>query len=212
MKPGKSCPMENHAPELCILDCDGVLFDSHRANLAFFNQCLDLSSLPPVSPELEDQVRYLSVSQLAELVIGSGEKARDLTEFCRSRPYEPFVPLIEPLFDFDRFFSDFQDAPFFALASNRGNSLKTIISSFKLDRYITFSVSTMEAPPKPDPAMLHMCCEYFGISPEKAIFVGDAPTDEEAAERAGIPFLFYDMNLDASPVSLISKRLAGKTA
>jgi phosphoglycolate phosphatase-like HAD superfamily hydrolase len=161
---------------------------------------------------MEDQVRYLSVSQLAELLLGSGEKALELADFCRSQPYEPFVPLIEPLFDFDRFFSTYRESPLFALASNRGKSLKTIISSFNLDRYITFSVSTMEAPPKPDPAMLMMCCEYFGIGPERSLFVGDAPTDREAAERAGIPFLFFDMHVDISPVTLIREALVGKTA
>ncbi|HEU4698799.1 MAG TPA: HAD-IIIA family hydrolase [Gemmatimonadales bacterium] len=41
---------------------------------------------------------------------------------------------------------------------------------------------------KPAPGMLHRLMAHFGACPEGTLFVGDAPTDREAAERARVTF------------------------
>lgn len=42
---------------------------------------------------------------------------------------------------------------------------------------------------KPGPGMLLEAMQRFGIPPDATIFVGDQPTDAEAARRAGVAFL-----------------------
>ncbi len=39
--------------------------------------------------------------------------------------------------------------------------------------------------PKPDPEPLLMACRHLGVSPEHAVYVGDAPSDCVAARGAG---------------------------
>jgi D-glycero-D-manno-heptose 1,7-bisphosphate phosphatase len=42
---------------------------------------------------------------------------------------------------------------------------------------------------KPAPGLLLQHLAHFGVAPREALFVGDLDIDEEAARRAGIPFL-----------------------
>lgn len=41
---------------------------------------------------------------------------------------------------------------------------------------------------KPEPGLLRAVMAHYRVPPERALFVGDAPTDEEAAARAGVGF------------------------
>ncbi|HEX6533322.1 MAG TPA: HAD-IIIA family hydrolase [Gemmatimonadaceae bacterium] len=42
---------------------------------------------------------------------------------------------------------------------------------------------------KPEAGMLRRILSYYGIPADRALFVGDAETDRDAARRAGVPFL-----------------------
>ncbi|WP_435847658.1 HAD family hydrolase [Streptomyces fumanus] len=44
---------------------------------------------------------------------------------------------------------------------------------------------------KPDPHTLHRALGALGADPAAALFIGDSPSDHEAARRAGVPFLGY---------------------
>ncbi|MDG9718693.1 HAD hydrolase-like protein [Streptomyces sp. DH24] len=44
---------------------------------------------------------------------------------------------------------------------------------------------------KPDPYCLGRALNAMGAAPAAALMIGDAPTDHEAARRAGVPFLGY---------------------
>lgn len=41
---------------------------------------------------------------------------------------------------------------------------------------------------KPEPGMLLRIMRLYGVAPDRTLFIGDAPGDEEAARRAGVPF------------------------
>lgn len=43
---------------------------------------------------------------------------------------------------------------------------------------------------KPDPKPLLWAIEQLGVSPEKAVFIGDTDRDRETADRAGVSFEF----------------------
>jgi D-glycero-D-manno-heptose 1,7-bisphosphate phosphatase len=42
---------------------------------------------------------------------------------------------------------------------------------------------------KPKPGMLHHIMRYYGVKPSETVFVGNSPTDREAAKTAGVDFL-----------------------
>lgn len=47
---------------------------------------------------------------------------------------------------------------------------------------------------KPDPHCLNRALSAMGAAPADALMIGDAPSDLQAAERAGVPFLGYARN------------------
>ncbi|WP_229713427.1 HAD family hydrolase [Streptomyces fuscichromogenes] len=47
---------------------------------------------------------------------------------------------------------------------------------------------------KPDPHCLRRALSAMGTAPGEALMIGDSPTDLQAAERAGVPFLGYARN------------------
>lgn len=51
--------------------------------------------------------------------------------------------------------------------------------------------------PKPHPEPLLKVLEYYGISPQEALFVGDSEVDMQAAQAAGVPFIAYKSDLPA---------------
>ncbi len=53
-----------------IFDCDGVIFDSHSANLAYYNKILTHFSYPPVLPE-ERQKPVCATRQLQQMFFGN---------------------------------------------------------------------------------------------------------------------------------------------
>lgn len=49
---------------------------------------------------------------------------------------------------------------------------------------------------KPDPNCLNRALNALGADPSKALMIGDAPSDLDAARRAGVPFLGYARHPD----------------
>lgn len=54
-----------------------------------------------------------------------------------------------------------------------------------------FICAREDAPPKPAPDGLRLILKYFGVEPQKSIYIGDYLFDLEAAEAANIPFILF---------------------
>ncbi|MEV7087787.1 HAD-IA family hydrolase [Streptomyces sp. NPDC093085] len=47
-------------------------------------------------------------------------------------------------------------------------------------------VTRQDAPPKPAPDGLHLALSRVNVTPERAVFIGDSPSDMTAARAAGV--------------------------
>lgn len=175
--------------QLLIFDCDGVLFDSAESNIAFFNYCLDRAGHGQLDKDFAAKATYMSVGQLLEeLPLGRTERER-VYAISRSVRFELFFDAMHPLFDFNIVLPALGRHYHLAIASNRSASLGRLIEHFGLKRHFPFSVSALEAPPKPAPEMLLLCCKHFGIPTAETVFLGDSPADLAAALNAGTGFI-----------------------
>jgi HAD superfamily hydrolase (TIGR01549 family) len=59
---------------------------------------------------------------------------------------------------------------------------------------ISLIIAREDAPPKPDPAGLHLIIDNWGIKPHETLFIGDDIFDLDAGHRAGIPTLLFAPN------------------
>jgi phosphoglycolate phosphatase-like HAD superfamily hydrolase len=112
--------------------------------------------------------------------------------FCRTMSYEPLIPHmeIEPhLMDLlARLKTRFNTA----IATNRSNTMDAVMAHFKLAPWFDLVVTSQDVThPKPHPEQLFKIMDYFNVTPEEVLYLGDSSTDERAARGAGVPFVSY---------------------
>lgn len=76
-----------------------------------------------------------------------------------------------------------------AIATNKARvNTQPLIEKLLLDRWFDLIITRDEATrPKPEPDMLLACCEHFGVSPARALMIGDTDNDVLAALAAEMP-------------------------
>jgi HAD superfamily hydrolase (TIGR01509 family) len=185
---------------LVIFDCDGVLFDSKRANEAFYNHIRQRFGFPEMTPSQTDFVHMATTTESVEHIIPEGTLREQALEYCRNLDYEPFNRLIimEPhLLDLLSFLRPGRKT---AVCTNRGTSIGPLLERYGLAAQFDTVVSCLDVSrPKPDPESVLLILDRLGIAAEKTLYVGDAVTDALAAKGAGVVFIAYrNPNLEAA--------------
>ncbi len=177
--------------KLIIFDCDGVLFESRPANVAFHNAVLAQLELPRLDAAGEDLAHYLAAGQLYDRMFGVGTPLRARAgEIARGLDYEPFYDFMQPVDQLFEILELLHRRHALAMASNRSRTAQGTATRFGLDRYLKLVVGTHDvARPKPAPDMLELCMTRLGATAEQTVFVGDAVTDLEAARACGVHFI-----------------------
>ena len=101
---------------------------------------------------------------------------------AKSRPYEGVVAGLEKL----------KGMGFrLACVTNKAEAFTlTLLADLELDGYFELVVSGDSLPrKKPDPLPLTHACEFFGITPDQGILIGDSANDVKAAIAAGMPVI-----------------------
>lgn len=179
------------APALVILDCDGVLFDSSASNVAFYNAILARLGLPELDAEGERLAHWMgSPALLARLFAHDATLHEEARRLAREMDYGPFLRAMRPVEGMFETLAWLRSRGRTALATNRGSTIPQLLEHFALAAHFDLVVGLHDvARPKPAPDMLLHCLEKLDVAAERALYVGDSPTDHEAARAAGIPFV-----------------------
>ncbi|MCP3178006.1 HAD family hydrolase [Desulfuromonas sp. KJ2020] len=177
-----------------IFDCDGVLFESRAANLAYYNRVLAHFGVDEVTPEDTSRAHLCHTAaspQVFKALLGTARVDAAL-EVASQLDYRQFIPFMVPephLYPTLETLA--QNFPL-AVATNRGNSMEEILRHFELDRFFQVVVTSRDVPrPKPYPDMLFLAAERLGLPCRDLLFVGDSDLDHEAARGAGVRFVAY---------------------
>jgi phosphoglycolate phosphatase len=178
--------------KLVAFDCDGVLFDSRQANIAFYNAILAQFARPPMASEAVDYVHSHTVwESLAHLFQGQPEVAETL-RFARTMDYSPFIPMMREEPHLREFLAFLRPACRTALATNRSSTTQAVLTFHRLAAEFDLVVSAQDvARPKPHPESFYRILEHFGLRPHEAIYIGDSRVDEEFAANAGVPLVAF---------------------
>lgn len=174
-------------------DCDGVLFDSLRANTAYYNQVLEHFGRPIMTrAQLAYVHMHTAVEAIAHLFDGDEEILQEVEVYRRRMGYMKFIkymeiePYLKSLLDWLR--------PRFktAIVTNRADTMDRVLVEHDLEGYFDLVVCALDVDrPKPHPDSLNRVLEHFKIGADRAIYVGDSEVDEVAAKAAGIPLVAY---------------------
>lgn len=189
-----------------IFDCDGVLFESRQANLAYYNRILGHLSHPPVTPERTVQA-HLCHTASSPVVLANllpAEEVQPALEFAATLDYREFIPYMQPEPHLDVMLPKLVTKYSLAVATNRGASIEPILEHFGLQSYFHAIVTSRDVTrPKPAPDMLLLASDRLGTIPERCLFIGDSELDQQAAAGANIRFVGYggrvsgDLTLDS---------------
>jgi len=174
-----------------IFDCDGVLFDSSHANIAFYNAIRATLRLPPMDRAWEDRAHFLAATTVLEEMFGhDAALAADAHRVFASTDYEPFFDLMVPVPGLFDVLAALRPGWRLGMATNRGATVPGVMRRFGLDAWLDAAVGVLDVPrPKPHPDVIQECLARLGVSPAGGVYVGDAESDLVAARAAGVEFV-----------------------
>jgi HAD superfamily hydrolase (TIGR01509 family) len=183
-----------------IFDCDGVLFESRAANLAYYNAVLEAFGEPPVDPFDSARAHLCHTAAGPEVfrVLLGEDRAAAALDAARLLDYRRFIPAMLPEPQVTGVLAELSTRFPLAVATNRGSSMHEILEHFRLTAYFQAVVTSRDVPrPKPYPDMLTEASRLLALRPEELLFVGDSELDQAAAMTAGVHFVAYRNDLQA---------------
>ncbi len=177
-----------------IFDCDGVLFESHRANLAYYNRIFSEFDYSLVSDPLSVEAHICHTASspvvLAELMRESDVDAA--LSFAQGIDYREFIPLMTESPGLKSALGRLSAKFPLAVATNRGNSMQEVLRHFDLAQFFEVVVTSRDVEkPKPAPDMLLLAARRLGRSPGDCLFIGDSELDRIAATEGSMPFVAF---------------------
>ncbi len=183
-----------------VFDCDGVLFESRQANLAYYNVILNAFDVPPVDADDHDKAHLCHTAASRNVFSGLlGEERVDRAMIMAAElDYREFIPFMQPEPGLSEALASLSAHFPLAVATNRGYSMPEILEHFGLSDYFTTVVTSRDvAQPKPQPDMLLEAADRLCVSTHELLFIGDSELDQAAALAAKMPFAIYRGSLAA---------------
>ena len=178
--------------KLVAFDCDGVLFDSLPANIAFYNSILTHFDRPLLSSEAVDFIHSHTVWESLEYIFQGYADLEAVLEFARNFDYGPFIAMMVEEPHLREFLQFLRRERYTALATNRTTTTRAVLKYHRLADDFDLVISAQDVSrPKPDPESFIRILEHFGLEPQEAIYIGDSRVDEHFAANAGVPFVAY---------------------
>jgi phosphoglycolate phosphatase-like HAD superfamily hydrolase len=178
--------------KLVAFDCDGVLFDSKLANIAFYNGILTHFGRPPLSPAAVDYIHSHTVGESLEYIFQGYPNLQAVRDFVRTFDYGPFIAMMVEEPHLREFLQFLRPHRYTALATNRTTTTGAVLRYHRLADDFDMVVSAQDVSrPKPHPESFVRILAHFNLQPHEAIFIGDSRVDEQFAANAGVPFVAY---------------------
>lgn len=179
-------------PKAVIFDCDGVMFNTAKANTAYYNQILQAFGKPELTREQFEKAQMFTADQSIDYLFPDPKEREQAREYRKQMTYMDFIPLMEMENDLVSLLEDIRPGFLTAIVTNRSDTMDRVLDAFHLKNYFDKVVTSLDVfQPKPSPDPLNKAISYFGIFPGQAIYIGDSSVDETASQRAGVPFVAF---------------------
>jgi phosphoglycolate phosphatase len=184
-----------------IYDCDGVMFDSFEANLAFYDRIMVMLGRPVLDRKDDEQMRILHTYANRDVLawfFPDGDQFAAAVRAASEIDYRDMVPFMRIEDGFVETLETLRSRVNLAVCTNRSTSMEMVLQSFGLTAYFSCVMTASRvANPKPHPEPLLKVLSHYRIAPGEALFVGDSDVDRQAAAAAGVPFVAYKADMEA---------------
>ncbi len=174
-------------------DCDGVMFDSADANIAYYNQILAHLGRSAMTADQEAYTHSHTVREsLAHLLADAPHLIAAADAFRLRTGYLPFIRHMRMEPHLRHLLNQLQGRCKTAIATNRTDTMNRVLAEHDLEGWFDMVVSAADVThPKPHPEQLLTIMAHFHIRPHELCFIGDSDLDQQAADAAGVPFIAY---------------------
>ena len=191
--------------KILVYDCDGVLFNSTKAIIGYYDYVFGKFDLPLIDWTVEENLKTALMNTSREIILAfAGDKnlSEEMLDFAAKTNFRKFLPLMEPNPEIYETLDKLSAMGHsIALYTNRGISTAYLLEHFDMGKYFALLVTTNDvAKPKPDPEGLYKIMDEFKTGKDNLLFVGDSYTDYYAAKAADVPFLAYENKLEDSRI------------
>jgi len=187
--------------KLLIFDCDGVLFDSSKANHKYYNEiCIRAGRQPMTDNEFKYVHMHTANESIRFLFSDYPQIINHAISIAKTLSYDDFVNYIEFEAGVPEVLDTIKNLGFYmAISTNRSTTIPLLVKRFRLYKWFDKIVSALDVEkPKPDPEGVEKILRYFSLESRDAIYIGDSKVDEEVSKNASIPLIAYKNNtLDA---------------
>ncbi|GAB4271345.1 MAG: HAD-IA family hydrolase [Deferrisomatales bacterium] len=179
---------------LLLLDCDGVLVRSERANVAYYNHLFRHFGLPAVDETDREAVgllHTLSTPQVIDRFFPPPLRGA-ASRYAAGVAYDRFLECLQAEPGWDEVLARWRSRGLAAVATNRGTSARAVLAGVGLLDHLDLVLTVRDvARPKPAPDLLVEALRRLDVEPREALYVGDSELDRQAAEAAGVLFLGF---------------------
>lgn len=191
--------------KLLIYDCDGVLFNSRNAVLAYYDYVCETFNLEKIDKNNETQVKDAMMktnTEIIDMLTSDKIKKEEILEFANNMNFKRFLHLMKPELNLfkalERLHRMKMDMSIF---TNRGKSLHYLLEHYEIHSYFDFRITSFEVKnAKPHPEGLFRILDHYSKSPDECLYIGDSSTDYFAAKEAGVPFIAFANELYDAPL------------
>lgn len=184
-----------------LFDVDGVLVDSKRAYIGFYNELRAHVGLPAMDAEAEVQVFAFTFRDGFKFLIPEPLR-KEAMAFVASKEFDEYLPRILPMPGAAETLAALagRGIPIGVCSNGGRDGVSRIFQHFGYAEYVTAIVTSDDVPQgKPSPDGLLKLLDLLQAEPSETLYIGDSTVDAQAAQAAGIPFwAFSNASLPAA--------------
>lgn len=189
---------------VAVFDCDGVLINSETSNRSYYNELLRRAGRSLLTEEefsfvhahtAEESVEYLFREELNLPPVLKNLALHEIKKLS----YNDYLDLLELEPYVRETLLDIRPPIKTAIFTNRTTTMPRITECFMFDSLFDCIKTAMDVKrPKPDPEGLIEIMEFFSVTKNELVYVGDTKVDELVAKAVRVDFIAYKNNkLDA---------------
>ncbi len=189
-----------------VFDCDGVMFDTARANRKYYNEVLAAFNKPPLNQEQFVNVHMMTVSGAIAYLFSDLEDLSQVYACLKDIGYHKFIRYMEMEKGLKTLLTALKKNGYIrGIGTNRTNTMEKVLKDFHLESYFEVVVTAAHVKkPKPDPEQLQLIMDKLDLNSSQILFIGDSDYDRQAAARADVGFIAFknpelaaDYNVDS---------------
>ena len=126
--------------KVVAFDCDGVMFDTEKANTAYYNHILAHFGTPPMTPEQFAYCHMHTVDETIAILFDDEKQIEAAHAYRKTMRYDPFFKDMEIETHLRPLLQKLRPRYKTAIATNRTDTMSRVLVEFGLEDDFDFSV------------------------------------------------------------------------